>query len=128
MLPEGLIEEIYALSMSVIPWEVELARWFDSYFPPLEKHRTYARLSRRQSATPDIPRPRSVLQEIDEQNRIFGVVLDTSGSVSTRELGMALGSIVSYAVAKEVPFVRVIFCDACPYDAGYLAQRILQDI
>lgn len=36
---------------------------------------------------------------------------------------MALGSIVSYAVAKEVPFVRVVFCDACPYDAGYLAPN-----
>lgn len=40
LIPEGLVEEIYALSMPVIPWDVELARWFDSYFPPLEKHRT----------------------------------------------------------------------------------------
>lgn len=120
LIPRGLAEEIYALSMPAIPWDVELARWFDSYFPPLEKHRTYARPSRRQSATPDIPRPRSVLQETDEQSRTFGVVLDTSGSVSTRGLGMALGSIASYAAAKEVPFVRVVFCDSCAYDAGYL--------
>lgn len=47
-LPAGLVEEIRALSMPVIPWDVELARWFDDQFPPLEKHRTYARPSRRQ--------------------------------------------------------------------------------
>lgn len=122
-LPEGLIEEIYALSMPVIAWDVKLGKWFDTYFPPLEKHRTYARPSRRQSATPDIPRPRTVLCEIDEKNRTFGVIIDTSGSVSTRELGMALGSIASYAVAKDVPFVRVVFCDANAYDAGYLSPE-----
>ena len=46
-LPAGLIEEIRALSMPPIPWEVQLGRWFDEQFPPLEKHRTYVRPSRR---------------------------------------------------------------------------------
>ena len=36
---------------------------------------------------------------------------------------MALGSIASYAVSKDVPFVRVIFCDADAYDAGYLSPE-----
>jgi predicted metal-dependent peptidase len=36
-------------------------------------------------------------------------------------LGKALGAIASYAVAREVPAARVVFCDAHPYDAGYLA-------
>lgn len=49
--------------------------------------------------------------------------MDTSGSMSTKLLGMALGAIASYAVAKEVPFARVIFCDAAAYDAGYLAPE-----
>ena len=40
--------------MPVIPWDAALAKWFDVQFPPLEKHRTYARPSRRQGATPDI--------------------------------------------------------------------------
>jgi len=57
-LPAELIEEIRALSQPPIRWDVELAQWFDHYFPPLEKTRTYARPSRRQSSTPDIPRPR----------------------------------------------------------------------
>lgn len=51
------------------------------------------------------------------------MVLDTSGSVSTREIGMALGSIASYAVSKDVPFVRLVFCDAEATDVGYLAPE-----
>lgn len=32
-IPAGLIEEIRALSMPPIPWDVKLARWFDTHFP-----------------------------------------------------------------------------------------------
>ena len=113
--------------MPVIPWDVELARWFDTQFPPLEKHRTYARPSRRQGATPDIPRPSYSLREQDLENRTFGVVVDTSGSMSTKQLGMALGSIASYAEAKDVSFVRLIFCDAKATDAGYLAPEAIAE-
>lgn len=122
-LPAGLVEEIRVLSTPPIPWEVELARWFDYMFPPLEKHRTYARPSRRQGSTPGIPRPSYVFQEKDLENRTFGVVLDTSGSMSVKQLGLALGAIASYAVSKDVPFVRVIFCDASAVDAGYLSPE-----
>ena len=120
-LPAGLIEEIRALSMPVIPWDVQLAEWFDIHFQPLEKHRTYARPSRRQASSPDIPRPQYVSYELPEHSRTFGVILDTSSSMEPRQLGMALGSIASYATAREVPFARVVFCDAAPYDAGYLS-------
>lgn len=123
LLPAGLVAEIRALSTPPIPWEVELGKWFDYQFPPLEKHRSYARPSRRQGATPDIPHPRYVLQEQNLENRTFGVVVDTSGSVSHTQLGLALGAIASYAVSKDVPFVRVIFCDADAYDAGYMAPE-----
>lgn len=119
-LPAGLIEEIRALCMPPIPWDVELGQWFDGFFAPLEKRHTYARPSRRQGATPDIPRPRYVKTELAEDSRTFGVVVDTSGSMNTKLLGMALGSIASYAAAKEVPYARVVFCDADAYDAGYL--------
>ena len=120
-LPAGLMEEIRALSMPVIPWDVQLANWFDLHFEPLEKHRTYARPSRRQASTPDIPRPHYESAAISEYSRTFGVIIDTSGSMSAKLLGMALGSIASYATAKEVPMARVVFCDAQPYDAGYLS-------
>lgn len=43
--------------------------------------------------------------------------------MSAKQIGMALGSIASYAAAKDVPFVRIIFCDAKATDAGYLAPE-----
>lgn len=122
LIPTGLIEEIRSLAMPPIPWDVKLARWFDTYFPPLEKTRTYARPSRRQGSTPDIPRPRYIAPPVND-SRTFGVIIDTSGSMSPKELGKALGSIASYAAAREVPCARVIFCDAAPYDAGYLTPE-----
>ncbi|MBA3468684.1 MAG: peptidase, partial [Herpetosiphonaceae bacterium] len=96
-LPSGMIEEIRALEMPVIRWDVQLARWFDRHFAPLEKRRSYARQSRRQAATPDIPRPRYVFDERWEDGRTFGVVLDTSGSMERHLLAMALGTIASYS-------------------------------
>ncbi len=117
-----LIEEIQALSQPPIPWDVELARWFDRYFTPIEKVRTYARMSRRQSATPDIPRPHWVA-ELPDDNRTFGVLLDTSGSMDRNVLAKALGAIASYSIARDVSQVRVVFCDAVTYDQGYMAPE-----
>ena len=86
-------------------------------------HRSYARPSRRQGSTPDIPRPRYVIAEMLEHDRTFGVVVDTSGSMDTKMLGYALGAIASYSAAREVPYARVVFCDANAYDAGYMAPE-----
>ena len=122
-IPAGLIEEIRALAMPPIPWNVELGRWFDLHFASIIKQRTYARPSRRQGSTPDIPRPRYVMGDLWKYGRTFGVVLDTSGSMSPKLLGYALGAIASYAAAKEVPYARVVFCDAKAYDAGWLAPE-----
>ena len=119
-LPAGLVEDIYAVSRPPIPWDVELAKWFDEQFAPMEKHRSYARLSRRQSATPEIPRPAWRAEPDIEHQRIFGVVLDTSGSMDRHLLATALGSIASYSHARDVSYVRVVFCDAAPYDQGVM--------
>lgn len=123
-LPASLVEEINALSQPPIPWDVQLAQWFDSHFPPVEKQRTYARPSRRQSSTPDIARPRLTFLESDAA-KTFGVVLDTSGSMGRRILAQALGSIASYSMARDVSLVRVIHCDAVAYDQGYLLPEAL---
>ena len=120
LLPAGLVEEIRALEMPVVPWDVELAQWFDARFAPIEKRRSYARMSRRQSAAPDIPLPARVVPEAIERSRTFGVVLDTSGSMEPKLLAKALGTIASYALAHEVAAVRVIFCDASAYDEGWM--------
>jgi predicted metal-dependent peptidase len=126
-LPAGLVEEIRALSQPPIPWDVELARWFDDHFTPLEKVRTFARPSRRQSSTPHIPRPRWIPEPGAEDGRTFGVVLDTSGSMDRDLLAKALGAIASYSIARDVPAARVVFCDAAAYDEGYMPPDAIAD-
>jgi len=124
-LPQGLVEEIRSLSHPPIAWGVELARWFDRMFQPIDKMRTYARPSRRQASTPDIARPRWIYQSGEADGRTFAVIIDTSGSMDRLLLGKALGTIASYSMARDVPLVRVIFCDAVAYDAGYIAPEEL---
>ncbi|GAA0973738.1 hypothetical protein GCM10009555_028930 [Acrocarpospora macrocephala] len=119
-VPAALEQEIRALDQPPLPWDAALAGWFDEHVPTVEKRRSYARASRRQSATPDIPRPGWLRPEELVRQATFGVVLDTSGSMNVRLLGKALGAIASYAVARDVPRARVVFCDAAAYDAGYL--------
>jgi predicted metal-dependent peptidase len=120
LVPAGLVAEIRVLEHPPPPWDVRLAHWFDRYFRPLELTRTYARPSRRQASTPDIPRPGRMRPDIPVRERTFGVVLDTSGSMNHALMGKALGAIASYATARDVPAARVVFCDAVAYDAGYL--------
>lgn len=105
-LPAGLVEEIRVLAMPPIPWEVQLGIRFDEKFPPLEKHRTYARPSRRQGSTPDIPKPSYVFQEKEFESRTFGVVIKTSGSMGSSQIGLALGAIANYADfnGNKLPF------------------------
>jgi len=119
-LPAGLVEEIRALGHPPIPWDVELARWFDEQFTPIEKKRSYARSSRRQSSTPDIPRPSWILSQAALDGRTFGVILDTSGSMDRALLATALGAIASYSYSRDVYAARVIFCDAQAHDAGFM--------
>jgi hypothetical protein len=57
------------------------------------------------------PRPGRVRLD---RRATFGVVLDTSGSMNAELLGKALGAIASYALARDVPAARVVFCDAAP--------------
>jgi predicted metal-dependent peptidase len=125
-LPAGLAEEIRSLSQPPIPWDVRLAHWFDERFPPPERRRSYARPSRRQSATPDIPRPSAARPDEETRaSRVFGVVLDTSGSMDPAILGKALGAIASYALAREVSVVRLVCCDAAAYDSGWVEPDAL---
>jgi predicted metal-dependent peptidase len=119
-LPAGLVQEIRTLSHPPLPWDARLARWFDEFVPRPEPVRTYARPSRRQSSTPDIPRAGRYFPPEEIARCTFGVVLDTSGSMNVTLLGKALGAIASYAEARDVPAARVVFCDAAPHDAGYL--------
>ncbi len=128
LVPAGLVEEIRALDMRPIPWDVALARWFDRFFPPPERRRTFARPSRRQAAVPDIPLARWVPPSEEAiAGRTFGVLLDTSGSMDRSTLAKGLGAIAAYALAREVPAARVVFCDAHPYDQGYMPPEAIMD-
>ncbi|QGV77700.1 DUF2201 family putative metallopeptidase [Streptomyces ficellus] len=120
LLPAGLVQAIRALSHPPVPWDARLARWFDEYVPRPEAVRSFARPARRQASTPDIPRAGRYFPPEETARCTFGVVLDTSGSMSARLLGKALGAIASYAQARDVPAARVVFCDAAAHDAGYL--------
>lgn len=126
LLPAALLEEIRALDRPPIPWDVDLARWFDDHFPTMERRRSYARLSRRQSATPDIARPSYVPFDEDD-SRTYAVVLDTSGSMDRSLLAKCLGTIASYSIARDVRAVRLVFCDAAAYDQGYVAPEEIAD-
>jgi len=125
LLPGDLIEEIRAIQQRPIPWDVRLGQWMDAYFPPLEARRSFARASRRQASTPDIPRPVWIRPDELLTARTFGVVLDTSGSMPPRLLARALGAIASYALSREVPLVRVLQCDAGVHDMGYVEPESL---
>jgi predicted metal-dependent peptidase len=129
VVPAALIEEIRSLFTPPIPWDVELAQWMDRHVPiARDFRRSYARASRRQASTPDIPRPaRYIPQEIID-SCTFGVVLDTSGSMDRELLGRALGAIASYSDARDVPAVRLVLCDAAPYDRGYVSPTDLRGV
>jgi hypothetical protein len=103
LLPAGLVAEIRVLDQPPLPWDARLARWFDEHVPAAVRRRSYARPSRRQASTPDIPRPGWYLPEELTRRVIFGVVLDTSGSMNHTLMGKALGAIASYAMAGTCP-------------------------
>ncbi|MCH9809364.1 MAG: peptidase [Alphaproteobacteria bacterium] len=126
-LPAGLVEEIRSLLQPPIPWDVELSHWLDQYFPPLERKRSYARAHRRQSATPDIPRPAWIAPDEMKSSRVLAAVIDTSGSMGRSDLGKALGAIASYAMSRDVGFVRLVQCDAAAHDSGYVEPEVLLD-
>jgi predicted metal-dependent peptidase len=125
LMPADFVEEVRALQQPPIPWDVQLGQWLDAFFPPLERRRSFARLSRRQASTPDIPRPVWANPPELTASRTFGVVLDTSGSMSPWLLARALGAIASYAISREARRVRVIQCDAWPHDMGYVEPETL---
>jgi predicted metal-dependent peptidase len=121
LLPASLVEAIRTLNQPAIPWQAQLAEWIQERCPLPERRRSWARPSRRQSATPDTPRPRFVEPDEERASHTFGVIIDTSGSMQRDELGKALGAVVAYSQAQEVRQVRLVYCDAQPYDEGFVS-------
>ncbi len=127
LVPRGMLEEIESLFCPPVPRDVELAQWMEEHVPyPRDPRRSYARASRRQSSTPDIPRPARYIPQQERDACTFGVILDTSGSMDRAMLGRALGAIASFAESRDVPAVRVVQCDARPYDRGVMSPSELR--
>lgn len=124
-LPAGLVEAIRTLNQPAIPWQAKLAEWIQERCPLPERRRSWARPSRRQSATPETPRPRFVEPEDERATRTFGVIIDTSGSMEREALGKALGAVVAFSQAQAVKQVRLVYCDAQPYDEGFVDIDLL---
>ena len=122
LLPSGLVEEIRVLEHPPPPWDVQLARWFDRYFSPVETVRSYARAVPPAGVHPGHPAAGPASAGDPGQRSAPSVSCWTPPARWTSALlGKALGAIASYAAARDVPAARVVFCDAVAYDAGYLA-------
>ena len=118
-LPGGLAEEIRALASPPAPWDVELALWMSARFVPRERQRSYGRPSRRQAASPGVPRPGKVAREEERPARVLGAVVDTSASMDRALLGKALGALASTCESLDVDYVRLVWCDVDAFDAGW---------
>lgn len=128
-LPGGLIEELdlraVAEELVQVPeWKAELAEWFNLQFTPKPPRRSYARISRRQSSTPDIPRPG--MSPLELHSPTFGVILDTSGSMSHELLQKGLSAVVAFSERHGVRRVRFVMCDTQPYDEGFIPVEDLK--
>ncbi len=124
-LPGGLEEEIRAIASPPAPWDVRLAEWMSARFQPEERERSYARLSRRQSACPDIPLAGRRPRDAERKARVMAAIVDTSASMDRHLLGKALGALASTCESLEVDYVRLIWCDAGAADAGWREPRDL---
>ena len=120
LLPAGLVEEIRALDHPPLPWDAQLARWFDEYVPP--------------------PRAAPLLRpRLPPAGRHPGHPARRAGSGPRRwpaapsawcwtppARWTASCSARRWARSPRTPRpatcprARVVFCDAAAYDAGYL--------
>src|SRR5258707_2578550 len=102
LLPAELLELVTAKKVAAPAWKMALSKWFDAHFEESLPARSYARQSRRQQATPDIPRPRYALPQLPDGSSIFGVMLDTSGSMSNDLLSKCLGALATLAAKYRI--------------------------
>ncbi|NJK31939.1 MAG: hypothetical protein HC927_05705, partial [Deltaproteobacteria bacterium] len=122
LVPGDLLEalDVHAPGepLAIPEWKADLGRWFQVMFKPKPPQRSYMRMSRRQAAAPHIPRPGKAVT--DYESPTFGVVLDTSGSMSQELLQKGIAALVAYAELHGVAQVRLVMCDARPYDEGFI--------
>ena len=107
-------------------WDVHLALWFSTHFGPIERRRSYARPSRRQSINPNRPTAGYRVSREDLENRTFGLILDTPELFNQDILDTVLNVLTLHSIAHDIPQVRLLYCDAKTYDLGFVAPDQLQ--
>jgi predicted metal-dependent peptidase len=124
-LPAGLLEEIFVVLEEPLEWNVKLGAWLRLSVPLLEARRSFSKASRRQSSAPQWPRAGAINPQSEIDARIVGVVLDTSGSMTGAWISEVLGAFVSFCLAHQVGWVRLLECDAQVFDRGVLRPEEL---
>jgi predicted metal-dependent peptidase len=128
-LPGDLVQELdlghlLGEAIQIPEWKAELANWLDLQLTPRQVTRSYSRLNRRQSATPHIPLAGRAMQGFHSPT--FGVILDTSGSMSQALLQQGLAAVVAFSERHGVAQVRLVMCDTQPYDEGFIPLETLK--
>lgn len=104
------MEEIRALAVPPIPWDIALGHWFDEQFPPVEVRHTYARASRRQASSPEIPRPGRAIRESEDLQRTFGMLIATSGSAISATRTAFSAARIFLACSDSSSARSILFC------------------
>lgn len=125
-VPSGLEEEIKVLLAPVIDWRVGLANWLVDHLPQESAKKSWVRASRRESSDPDLPKARMVPEVLEEHQKTFCVILDTSASMMRQYLGKCLGVICAYAQEQGVKTIRMVYADAQAYDVGWMDVEDMQ--
>ncbi|AFZ67201.1 vWA domain-containing protein [Deinococcus peraridilitoris] len=117
-LPAGLDRELRERAAEPIPWRPALQAYLGSIVPRRVRRRTYARPSRRSSLDPHEPRAGRGRDEPGPRHSLV-LVVDTSGSMSDRDLAEALGGVRTTCQVLGIERVRVLACDAGVTDHGW---------
>jgi len=117
-MPAGLERELRERAAKPVPWRPALQAFLGEIVPRRARRRTYARPSRRSSLNPFEPHAGRGREEPRPMHSLV-LVVDTSGSMSDRDLNEALGGVRTTAQVLGIDRIRVLSCDAGVTDHGW---------
>jgi predicted metal-dependent peptidase len=119
-LPAGLERELRERAAKPIPWRPALQAYLGEIVPRRARRRTFSRPSRRSSLNPFEPKAGRGREEPGPMHSLI-LIVDTSGSMSDRDLNEALGGVRTTAQVLGIVRIRVLACDAGVTDHGWQA-------
>ncbi|UQN08851.1 VWA-like domain-containing protein [Deinococcus sp. QL22] len=117
-MPAGLERELRERAARPIPWRPALQAYLGEIVPRRARRRTFSRPSRRSSLNPFEPRAGRGREEPGPMHALI-LIVDTSGSMSDRDLNEALGGVRTTAQVLGIDRIRVLACDAGVTDHGW---------